>query len=348
VGLVSEVLEDPRRLLRLSELLLGLVHCPAEHAQQTLVLGQTKHVIDAVGLAPVHQVLATETAVAAQHDRHAGPRLPDATHDADQVLERPRRRVDVRRPQQGQQRMVAAEDIQRQIAVRVVIAVKEAAELMAMQRVVGGIHIQDHARRRHHVLLQEGLHQKGLQGVQVGHNLFVAAGGVGPHRGEFEAVERTLARQRFAAVALAQALAALGIVLGDQHGHEGVMPQLVVVVEIFVAQAQTEDALLDQFGQGVFDEVRVAAICETAGKLFDKTKLGFDLPQQQSARIGGDLAAIKATHHRARTQVLEKQLRLPTLCHSKTAPSLRRNAFDTQTFTSRRAVLFLLSVRNAG
>ena len=38
--------------------------------------------------------------------------------------------------------MRAAEDVQRQIAVAVVIAVKEAALLMAVQRIVGGVEIE--------------------------------------------------------------------------------------------------------------------------------------------------------------------------------------------------------------
>ena len=42
--------------------------------------------------------------------------------------------------------MAAAEDIERQIAIAVVVAVEEAAFLMAMQRIVGGIEIEDDLR----------------------------------------------------------------------------------------------------------------------------------------------------------------------------------------------------------
>ena len=47
--------------------------------------------------------------------------------------------VDVRGPQPRAQQVIAAEDGQRQVAVAFVVAVEEAAELMAVDRVVGGV-----------------------------------------------------------------------------------------------------------------------------------------------------------------------------------------------------------------
>ena len=44
--------------------------------------------------------------------------------------------------------MAAAENVKRQVAVAVVIAVEEAALLMAMQRVVGGVDVEDDLLRR--------------------------------------------------------------------------------------------------------------------------------------------------------------------------------------------------------
>ena len=44
--------------------------------------------------------------------------------------------------------MPAAEDVERQIAVAVVVAVEEAPFLVAMQRVVGGVEIEDDLLRR--------------------------------------------------------------------------------------------------------------------------------------------------------------------------------------------------------
>src|SRR6202044_916179 len=122
------------------------------------------------------------------HDLYLGPTLPDLLDDADQVLEQPGRRVDVRGPQQSQQGMIATENVQGQITILVIVAVKAAAELMAMKGIGGGVDIEHDALRRHEVLREEGLHEVGLHRVEMGDDLFVTAGGVSPNRSEFQAI----------------------------------------------------------------------------------------------------------------------------------------------------------------
>ena len=56
--------------------------------------------------------------------------------------------VDVRAPQLGREQVPAAEHVERQVAVAVVVAMEEPALLMAVQRIVGGIEIEDDLRRR--------------------------------------------------------------------------------------------------------------------------------------------------------------------------------------------------------
>ena len=51
--------------------------------------------------------------------------------------------VDVAGPQVGHQQLVAAEDVQRQEAVMIVVAVEEAALLVAVDGVVGGVEVED-------------------------------------------------------------------------------------------------------------------------------------------------------------------------------------------------------------
>ena len=67
----------------------------------------------------------------------------------------PARGIHAGAPQVRRQQMPAAEDVERQIAVAVVVAVKEAAFLMAVHGIIGGIQIQDDPRRRPWVRLQE-------------------------------------------------------------------------------------------------------------------------------------------------------------------------------------------------
>lgn len=116
------------------------------------------------------------------------------------LLQRPAAGVEVARPQAGAQRMVAAENVQGQVTVRVVITVEEAAELMTVQRIVGGVEVEHDPLWRRRVLLHEPINQVIFDLVQVGDHLLVTAAGIGADRRQLEAVERTLAGQRLAAV----------------------------------------------------------------------------------------------------------------------------------------------------
>ena len=85
--------------------------------------------------APTHQVLPKESAVATHDDQHVGSRAANPFYDLHQLLHRARRVVDVRRPQLGTQKMLAAENVQMQVAVAV-----DQFRMTAAARV----HIRDH------------------------------------------------------------------------------------------------------------------------------------------------------------------------------------------------------------
>jgi hypothetical protein len=69
--------------------------------------------------------------------------------------------------------MLAAEDVQRQITVTVVIAVKEAPLLMAMQRQIRYVQIQYDAFGSLAVRLDKDLHQQGIQRFRLTLDLLV-------------------------------------------------------------------------------------------------------------------------------------------------------------------------------
>ena len=75
----------------------------------------------------------------------------------------------------------------------------------------------------------------------------------GSRRRQFQAVQRALAGQRFFQFALA-----------GQHRQQRIVAQLLVIVEIFVAQRQPVDALRQHLGHGVLDQCRVAPIGEAS------------------------------------------------------------------------------------
>jgi hypothetical protein len=94
-------------------------------------------------LAPAHQLLAAETRVGAQHDLHREPALADLRHDALDFFACTGRPVDVRATQLRAQQMLTREDVQRQVTITIVVAVKEPSFLMPVQRIISRVQIED-------------------------------------------------------------------------------------------------------------------------------------------------------------------------------------------------------------
>ena len=141
---------------------------------QPRVARQAEHVVHAIGLAPGHQGLAGEAGIAAQQDARPRPAAADAADDPRDLLHRAGRAVDVRAPQLRRQQVTAAEDVERQVAVAVVIAVEEPAFLLAVQRIVRGIQVEDDLPRRLGVRLQEQIDEQRLDRRRVMADLVVA------------------------------------------------------------------------------------------------------------------------------------------------------------------------------
>src|SRR5450759_2806365 len=78
---IEEVAEDPRGLARAQTQALGGGGLSNKRRLQSCIARQAEHVIDAVRLAPTHQLVVGKSAVAAQDDAHAWPASPDLSHD---------------------------------------------------------------------------------------------------------------------------------------------------------------------------------------------------------------------------------------------------------------------------
>src|SRR5947207_15228634 len=76
------------------------------------------------------------TTVGAQRDAHPRPRLADLSDDARHLLDRAGAAGDVGAALLREQQVSAAEHVERQIAVAIVVAVEEAAFLLAVERAV--------------------------------------------------------------------------------------------------------------------------------------------------------------------------------------------------------------------
>ena len=147
-GRPEKVTEDPDRFASRLAGLPGFVEGLGEAFFQPFVAGEAEQVIDPVVFAPCHQALRAKPESARRTIR-TRPRLPNVPDDPLDLLNAAARRIDVRAPQLGREQMSATEDVERQIAVTVVVvAVKEAAFLMAVQRIVGRVEIEHDLARR--------------------------------------------------------------------------------------------------------------------------------------------------------------------------------------------------------
>jgi hypothetical protein len=157
---------------------------------------QAEQEVDAVLLAPGHQRLPREAAVAAQHDAHPRPAGADLADDARYLLDRAGRGVDVRAPELRRQQVAAAEDVERQVAVAVVVAMKEPPLLMPVDRIVSGVEVEHDLLRRLRVGVEEQVHEQRLDRRAVVGDPAVA---VGFRRAMLQPVQRALAGERRAA-----------------------------------------------------------------------------------------------------------------------------------------------------
>src|SRR5205807_9955364 len=70
------------------------------------------------------------------------------------------RRIQVRRPQLGEQQMLPAEHVERQIAVAVVIAVEEPSLLLAVHWIIGRVQVENDLPRSTPVRFQEQVYKQ--------------------------------------------------------------------------------------------------------------------------------------------------------------------------------------------
>ena len=235
-----------------------------------------------------------------------GQRCADLRDDALELFDAARAGVLIGLAQPHAEDLVAREDVQRQVAVVVVVAVEETSLLLAVQRRIGGVQIDDDPGRGLRARLHKQLDQQPVDGGGIVADLLVAVRGGAGLRRAFQAAQRALAGQR-----------RTGLALAGQQTHQRIVAQLVVVVEIGVAQGQRIDALRDHFGHLVGDESRIPEVPEAARQARQQANAPVDLPQQQRAGVGSDRAAVKTRHHLARKMGFKLEAGLATLCHNE-------------------------------
>ena len=228
---------------------------------------------------------------------------------------RARRGVGVRAAQLGRQQVPAAEDVERQVAVAVVIAVEEAAFLVAMQRIVGGIEIEDDLFGGLLVGVEEEIDEQAFDRRRVMADLVISRRLAAA---QFQPVQRRFARQR-------RTVRSLRLQLAGQHGQHRVAPQFVVVVEVLVAERNADDALHHHGLDLVFHQLGSARVGEAGGKPLGQPDRPVGLAQQQGAGIRGDRPTVEARHDLAAFDRWKFEQRGATLCRHWGVLRIREN-----------------------
>jgi len=196
--------------------------------------------------------------------------------------------------QVGHQELITAEDVQRQETIVIVIAVEEASLLMAVDRIVRSVKVQDKAFGRRLERGDESLHEDFghlKQGTTRDTVLQATEGGSG-----------------------GEGVLAVGGAL-SKGLPEGIVSEGGVVVEILVAKSDAKDALGKQGALGVCDPLGIARIRDSAVQGIEQAKAFIDLAQEQSASIRGERTAREVDFKAALAKTGKGQGFCATLCH---------------------------------
>ena len=108
--------------------------------------------------------------------------------------------------------------------------------------------------------------------------------------------------------------------VGEQREHR-VVAQLVVVVDVLVAERDADDPLPDQRRQRVHHLVLLALVDEARGDPLDQPDRAIGVPQQQPAGVRTQGAAVERGHHPPPSEAFKLELFRVTLCRHRTPHS---------------------------
>ena len=183
-----------------------------------------------------------------------------------------------------------------------------------MQRIVGGVEVEHDLLGRAAVRIEEERDEQALDCRRVMADLVIARGRA---RGAvLEPVERALARKRCT-------FPPPRLELAGQDRHRRVMPKLIVVKHVFVAQGDAEHPLTDHGRDRVLDLRRRASVLETAGEALDEPDRLVRGAQKQGTGVRRHRSAVERRHNTAALDHSKLELRRATVCRHRGAP-LRR------------------------
>jgi hypothetical protein len=215
---------------------------------------------------------------------------------------------------------------------------EEPALLLPVQRIVGGIQVQDDQRRGLGLALQEQIDEQRFDRCRIVADLMVARR---LRPAQFQPVQRRLARDR-------RTIGPPSFQLAVQDRHHWVVAQLIVVVQILVTQRNAEDALANQRADLMLDQLRAAVVGEAGSKPIHQANRPVRRSQQQRTRVRRYPPPIERCHHGATRNRCKFKQRRVTLCRHRGTPPLQKKSFSQKNFRRFGTPMHLLAVRYAG
>src|SRR5208282_227052 len=314
---IPKTTETTSRFPCLGVLNTGSVKLLLDPLHQACISLQANDIEETLLLAPLQDLIPTESAVPTDDDLNVVPPRANHAHDAREFLRHSLGRVNIRAAELRAQKVVPAVDVQRQITIAVVMPVEEPSLLLAMQLVVRHIHIQHDLLGASRVAGEERLHQELLNHLFIGNDLFR------PREKSFtgfQPVEGAFPRAGLALVPLMSSVLTARVSLAAQRGEKRIVAQHIVIVCVLVTQAQPDHLLAHQLLHAVLNEPLIAEIGETIGELTKRVGGDSHFTKQQSASVGTDHAAIEACDYFPLADVLKAEKVCATVC-------LHREAF---------------------
>jgi transposase len=202
--------------------------------------------------------------------------------------------VDLAGPQVARQHRLAAEHVQRQVAVVVVVGVELRVFLVAVQRHVRRVDVEHQFRG--------GLL---VRGNELFDKHTVQRPGLRARSPILQPAERGGRGQRLSAP--------------NRGLHQHIVAQRLVVVQVFVAAAQPVQALRQQVAQTVADALRIARIGNRCSGRAAQAQVPIDLAQQQQPAVAAQVPTAKVGFNDTPAEVAEIDLVFRTLWHRQSS-----------------------------
>ena len=191
-----------------------------------------------------------------------------------------------------------------------------------MQRIVRRIQVEDDLAGRAPVCLEEQIDEQAPDRYRVVTDLVIARR---LELAQLQSIERRLAGNR-------RAIRAPRRKLAGQQRHHRIMAQLVVIVEVLIAERNREHPLTYQCRDLVLDQLGAPHVVEARCKPIHHSDRTIRGAQHQRSGIRRDQAAIKSCFHRSAVDYSKIKTFRATLCRHRGSPRITRKSLQHSYF----------------